>query len=126
MDDLRRLANEYSTLAKRIAQKNREVYGDREDRKRLELEMIDIMKTPEFATVRNFQHQGCTFKVDPPGSWKGSWYISKTDLHSDIVSYFQSTAQASGDGCYGFFVNRHDARATQTDWRICWTNPNGE
>lgn len=126
MDDLRRLANEYSTLAKRIAQKNREVYGDREDRKRLELEMIDIMKTPEFATVRNFQHQGCTFKVDPPGSWKGSWYISKTDLYSDIVSYFNSTAQQSPEGCYGFIVNRHDARATQTDWRICWTNPNGE
>lgn len=66
MDDLRRLAAEYSRVQMGIDLKNREVQAERERRKGIELEIVDLMKTPEFATVHNFQHQGAIFKVDPP------------------------------------------------------------
>jgi len=122
MDNLRRLASEYSRVQTLIEQKNREVQNDRETRKGLEAQIVELMKTPEFATVRNFQHQGATFKVDPPGSWKGSWYLSKADLRTDIVSYWNSTQELDPSDCFNFIVRANDQRSRVTDWRISWTH----
>lgn len=122
MDNLRRLATEYSRVQTLIEQKNREVQNDRETRKGLEAQIVELMKTPEFATVRNFQHQGATFKVDPPGSWKGSWYLSKADLRTDIVSYWNSTQELDPSDCFNFIVRANDQRSRVTDWRISWTH----
>ena len=122
MDNLRRLASEYSQVQTRIEQKNREVQNERETRKGLETQIVELMKTPEFATVRNFQHQGATFKVDPPGSWKGSWYLSKAELRTDIVSYWNSTQELDPTDCFNFIVQASDRRSRVTDWRISWTH----
>ena len=122
MDNLRRLASEYSQVQTRIEQKNREVQNERETRKGLETQIVELMKTPEFATVRNFQHQGATFKVDPPGSWKGSWYLSKAELRTDIVSYWNSTQELDPTDCFNFIVRASDQRSRVTDWRISWTH----
>ena len=122
MDNLRRLASEYSQVQTRIEQKNREVQNERETRKGLETQIVELMKTPEFATVRNFQHQGATFKVDPPGSWKSSWYLSKAELRTDIVSYWNSTQELDPTDCFNFIVQASDQRSRVTDWRISWTH----
>ena len=122
MDDLRRLAAEYSRVQMGIELKNREVQAERERRKGIELEIVDLMKTPEFATVHNFQHQGATFKVDPPGTWKSSWYLSKSELRSDIVSYWSSTTDnRNAQECFNHIVAKTEARSRDTDWRINWT-----
>lgn len=125
MDDLRRIAQQYSTLALQIDAKNKSIYNDREQRKILELQIVDIMKTPEFATVRNFQHQGCNFKIDPPGTWKGSWHLSKYNLKTDIVSYWNSGQPVTADDCFKYIVTQQDRRDANTDWRVNWTNPTG-
>jgi hypothetical protein len=125
MDDLRRLASEYSTIAKRIDTKNKDIYEDREARKECERQIIQLMKTPQFTTVRNFQHQGFTFKVDPPGTWKGSWYLSKADLQLDIVGYWNSTEQREPAGCFEYICAQNNQRARDTDWRLSWTAPTG-
>ena len=121
MDDLRRLAAEYSRVQMGLDLKNREVQAERERRKGIELEIVDLMKTPEFATVHNFQHQGAIFKVDPPGTWKSSWYLSKAELRSDIVSYWSSTDNRNAQECFNHIVAKVETRSRDTDWRINWT-----
>jgi len=125
MDELRKLAQDYSTLAMQIDAKNKSVYNDREQRKILELQIIDLMKTPEFSSVRNFQHGGFVFKVDPPGTWRDSWHLSRKDLEQDLVNYWNSTDYRSARECFEYVCTHQNLRARDTDWRLSWTHPTG-
>ena len=123
MDELRRIARLYVDLQLEIERKNKDVQIDRERREALKTSMIHIMETPEFATVRNFQLQGTTFKVDPPGTWRSSWYLPKMNLQRDIVSYWESTQHRDPEDCFRYIVSRVEARSADTDWRISVTTP---
>ena len=125
MDDLRKLAQDYSTLAIRIDANHKTAYNDREQRQSPELHIIDLMKTPEFSSVRNFQHGGFVFKVDPPGTWKDSWHLSRKDLELDLVGYWNSTDSTSAQKCFEYVCTQHNLRARDTDWRLSWTHPAG-
>jgi hypothetical protein len=118
MDELRNLATRYSAIDEEIKEGNKILNNKREQRKILELEIIDVMKSPQFATVKKFQHQSSTFVVDQPEQWHGSWYLSKADLNNDIVTYLNSHEQKDPEGLYEFIIQRESERSIKSEWRI--------
>jgi hypothetical protein len=126
MDEFRTTVARYTELDNRIRQLNKEVLPLREQRKIVELELVDILKTPAFAQTKNFQFQGSTFTAKEPGTWRGTWYLNQSDLRNDLVTFWTSGKPMSSESCFDHIVEKVRWRTRATEWQITRRVPENE
>lgn len=126
MDEFRTTVGRYTELDNRIRELNRQVLPLREQRKMVELELVDILKTPAFAQTKNFQFQGSTFTAKEPGTWRATWYLTQGDLRNDLVTFWTSGKPMFSENCFQHIVENVRSRTRATEWQIIRRVPENE
>ena len=64
MDDLKNCIRKYQRIDNELQDLNKTVYSLREDRKIVELEMVDVVKQTQFETINTFKlEDGSTIRI---------------------------------------------------------------
>lgn len=107
MSEIKVLVEKYCDLDDYIRSRNREIADLREQRKILEMELSDYMKSVEYSNIGviNSSRDGSTIKIQRPGTWSKPWHISKNDLKFHIHEYFANTRVANPDDCFNWIIN---------------------
>lgn len=102
--DLKRCIKQYRDVDNDIRILNKMVHEKRETRKIVELELVDLVKLPQFASYEKLkiEDDGSTIRIQKPESYSKPWSLSKKDLQTLLDSYFQSRTNASSKECYDF------------------------
>jgi len=108
MNDLKRCVKQYRDVDNQLRILNREVYEKRESRKIVEMEMMDLVKLPQFASVDKLKidDDGSTIKIQKPETYSKAWSLSKKELESLLGDYFGSTQTPNKQDCFNFIVNK--------------------
>jgi hypothetical protein len=108
INDLKRCVKQYRDVDDEIRVLNKNVYEKREARKMLEVEMCDIIKTPQFAQVDKLKidDDGSYIKIQKPHTYSKAWSLSKKDLDLLLADYFRDTSNPSAKECLEYIVNK--------------------
>jgi len=110
INNLRTAVGRYRTIDDQLRTLNRQVYPLREQRKITEMEIVDILRQPEYATVTklDIREDGSSIKIKKPHTWRSPWALSKSELERYITQYFASTQAPNPNDCYRFIVRTHE------------------
>ena len=108
VQNLRAAVMRYKAADDQIRELNKQVYSLREQRKITELEIVDIVKQPAYATFTklDIREDGSSIKIIKPG-WNAAWSLSKSYLRHYLTQYFQSTGAPTANGCYNYIHDVH-------------------
>lgn len=106
INDLKRCVKQYRDIDNEIRELNKEVYGKREDRKIVEMEMSDLVKLPQFSGIDKLKidDDGSTIKIGRPGTYAKAWSLSQKELESLLQKYFQETERPNASDCLQYIV----------------------
>jgi RNA binding exosome subunit len=106
INDLKRCVKQYRDVDNEIRVLNREVYSKREARKIVEMEMVDLVKLPQFASVDKLKidDDGSYIKIQKPDSYSKAWNLSKKDLDGLLKAYFTTSSNPNAEDCSKFIV----------------------
>jgi len=110
VQNLRAAVGRYRVVDDQIRNLNKQVYPLREQRKISELEIVDILRQPEYSayTKLDIREDGSSIKIKKPQTWKAPWSLSKNDMLNLIRQYFGTTQAPNADDCYNFIVRNHE------------------
>lgn len=129
MEDLRRSMRDYRRLDDAIRELNKQVNTLREERKIRELELGDILKSPEFQTfnVLKVEDDGSTIRVQRPNTWHKPWSLSKNSLQNYLDHYFETAGpRANRDDCFRFIVEQQKRDSVAEEFKLTRVVPNGD
>jgi len=128
VQNLRTAVMRYKTVDDRIRELNKEIYTLRERRKITELEIVDIIRQPEFATYEklDIREDGSSIKIKKPETWNAPWSLSKGKLNEYLGQFFQSTSPKDAASCYLFIFHAHQATLRQHTFSIERVVPEAE
>lgn len=108
----------YRTLDDRLKDLNKEVYKLREDRKIVELEMTDILKISQFATINKLEinDDKSVIKIQRPEMWSKPWSLSAKDLKYHLEAYFKTPGPHSAEGAHKFIVDKRKGELVSTEF----------
>ena len=120
VNNLRRSVLEYRDIDNRVRDLNRQIGPLREQRKIIELQIVDVLRQPEFATYQklDIREDGSSIRISRPGQWSGAWSLSKGRLNDLIGQYFASTAAPTADGCYEYCVRTQNILLRKNEFAI--------
>lgn len=121
MEDLRRSMRNYRQLDDAIRELNKQSNTLREQRKIVELELGDILKSPQFQAynVLKVEDDGSTIKVQRPNTWHKPWSLSKRDLQNYIDHYFENAgATANREDCFRFIVEQQKRDSVANEFKL--------
>ena len=118
--NLRTAVMRYKTVDDRLRELNKQVYTLRDQRKITELEIVDIIRQPEFATYEklDIREDGSSIKIKKPETWNAPWSLSKSKLDEYLKQYFQAPGLKDATSCYLFIFNAHQATLRQHTFSI--------
>ena len=104
----------YRNIDDKLKELNAQVYKLREDRKILELEMSDLLKTPNLATINKLEitDDNTVIKIQRPDMWSKPWSLSIKDLKQYLEAYLGDKAE----GCLKFIVDKRKQELVATDF----------
>ncbi len=110
----------YRNIDDKLKQLNAEVYKLREDRKILELEMSDMLKSPMFCTINKLEitDDNTVIKIQRPDMWSKPWSLSVKDLKQYLEAYLGEKAEA----CWKFIVDKRKQELVSTDFSFTRTS----
>jgi hypothetical protein len=120
VQNLRTAVMRYKTVDDRIRELNKQIYTLRDQRKITELEIVDIIRQPEFAAYEklDIREDGSSIKIKKPETWNAPWSLSKSKLQEYLGQFFQSTAPKDPASCFNFIFNAHQATLRQHTFSI--------
>ena len=117
MDDLKNCIRKYQRIDNELQDLNKTVYSLREDRKIVELEMVDVVKQTQFETINTFKlEDGSTIRIQRPQKWSKPWSMSRRDLSQYVEEYFNSTEEPSAKQCIWFITQMKERTLVSTDF----------
>ena len=117
MDDLKNCIRKYQRIDNELQDLNKTVYSLREDRKIVELEMVDVVKQTQFETINTFKlEDGSTIRIQRPQKWSKPWSMSRRDLAQYVEEYFNSTEEPSAKQCIWFITQMKERTLVSTDF----------
>lgn len=128
VQNLRNAVMRYKTVDDRLRELNKQVYTLRDQRKITELEIVDIIRQPEFATYEklDIREDGSSIKIKKPETWNAPWSLSKAKLHEYLSQFFQSAAPKDAATCFDFIRDTHQATLRQNTFSIERVVPDAE
>lgn len=108
----------YRSLDDRLKELNKETYKLREDRKIIELEMSDILKIPQFATINKLEinDDKTVIKIQRPDMWSKPWSLSAKDLKYHLEEYFKTPGPHSAASAHKFIVDKRKGELISTEF----------
>lgn len=116
----------YRELDDQIREINKTVNGLREQRKSVEFEMADLLKSPALLNVGvlKLENDNSTIRIQRPGTYVKPWSLSKRDLQNYIDHYFENAGQrANREDCFAFIVQQQKMNSVETDFKFVRTIP---
>jgi len=126
-NELKSCLNQYRSLDDQLRQLNKLTHDLREKRKIVELEMSDILKTPEMSQVGvlKLENDNSSIKIQRPGTYYKSWSLSKKDLQNYLDHYFENAGQrANRKDCFDFIVQQQKQNSVESDFKFTRNVPN--
>ena len=126
--NLRTAVLRYKTVDDRLRELNKQVYTLRDQRKITELEIVDIIRQPEFAAYEKLEirEDGSSLKIKKPQTWNSPWSLSKNKLEEYLRQYFQTAGPKDANGCHTFICNAHQTTLRQNTFSIERVVPDAE
>ena len=108
MSELLKCVRTYRSLDDKLKVLNKEVHGLREERKIAEIEMSDILKSVDYATIHKLEIKDdrTVIKIQRPDMWSKPWSLSARELKSLLESYWVTPGVHSAEGCYNYIVDK--------------------
>ena len=117
MEELKNCIRKYQRIDNELHELNKTVYSLREDRKIVELEMVDVVKQTQFETINTFKlEDGSTIRIQRPQKWSKPWSMSRRDLSQYVEEYFNSTEEPSAKQCIWFITQMKERTLVSTDF----------
>ena len=120
--ELKNCLRQYRELDDQVRNVNKLAYDLREKRKIVELQMSDILKTPQLSQVNTLklENDNSTIRILRPGAYYKPWSLSKKDLQNYIDHYFENAGQrANAKECFNFIVeNQKDNSVEMEDFKF--------
>jgi len=107
LNDLKRCVKQYRDVDNELRMLNKQVYAKREARKIVEMEMVDLVKLPQFSVVDKLKidDDGSYIRIQKPESYSKAWSLSKRELDELHKAYFASTVNPTAEGCTAYVVD---------------------
>ncbi len=123
MEELKQVISKYKAIDDRLKEVNNIVYDLREKRKIVELEMIDYLKSDQFANINKLvvSSDNSVIKIDRNPT--KPWYLSKSNLKELMQEYFMNTTQPTAEGCYTYVVSKQIESLKSTEFAFTRTIP---
>jgi hypothetical protein len=102
VNDLKRCIKQYREVDDDIRIMNKMLWEKRETRKIVELELIDIVKLPQFSSYEKLkiEDDGSTIKIQKPNTYSKPWSLSKKELQNVLVDYFSKNQNPNATDCF--------------------------
>jgi hypothetical protein len=106
INDLKRCVKQYRDVDNELRVLNKTVYEKREARRIVEMEMIDIIKLPQFSVVDKLKidDDGSHIQILRPDTYSKAWSLSKKELVELNKAYFASTTNPTAEGCTEYVI----------------------
>lgn len=117
----------YRELDDQLRELNKIVYDLRERRKIKELELADILKSPQLSQINalKLENDSSTIKIQRPGTYSKPWSLSKRDLQNYIDHYFENVGpNANREDCFAFIVQRQKEDSVSNEFKLTRIIPN--
>ena len=118
-NDLKRCVKQYRDIDNELRQLNKQVYERRESRRMVEIEMMDLVKLPEFSNLDKLRigDDESIIKIDKPGTWNKAWTLSKKDLKEHLTTFMaQSTGPSDVDQIFNWIVSEQAKKLVSTEY----------
>jgi predicted nuclease with TOPRIM domain len=108
----------YRTLDNRLKTLNQETQKLREDRKIIEMDMSDLLKTPEFATISKLEinDDNSYIKIQRPDMWSKPWSLSAKDLKTHLENFWRTNEPKTAETCYAYIVDKRKNDLVSTEF----------
>ncbi len=108
----------YRTLDNRLKTLNQETQKLREDRKIIEMDMTDLLKTTEFATISKLEinDDNSYIKIQRPDMWSKPWSLSAKDLKTHLENFWRTSLPKTGESCYAYIVDKRKNELVSTEF----------
>ena len=121
MDKLKECIAKYHDVDEALQTLNKQVHAKREDRKKIEAELTEIVKLPQFESVSKLKlEDGSTIKIERPGGQK-AWSLSKKDLKEHLDYLFGSDVKSS-EQLYERIVKKQQEKLVSQDYNFSRTS----
>lgn len=125
MNDLKSCIKQYREIDDEIRDLNKQVYEKRDARKVVELEIADIIKDPQFSTIKKIklEEDGSTISFKRPNEWVKPWSLSQKDLKDLVTQYFTTVVNPIPDELVKFIIDRKKQTLVATEFSFTRTVP---
>ena len=116
--ELIKCVRKYRDLDNRLKTLNAETYKLREERKIVELEMSDVLRSPNFATISRLEinDDDTAIKIQRPSMWTKAWSLSIKELTKQLEDYFKEEGPKSAAACVKFIVEKRKVDLVSTEF----------
>lgn len=116
MEELKITLEKYKIVDDQLDDVNTAAKSLRDQKKGIELELMDILKDPQFQNVNKLalSSDGSVIKVNR--SVVKPWHISKGDLAELLETYFNVTKHPNSESCYNFIINQQSEKLKSEDF----------
>lgn len=117
-NELVQCVRKYRILDDKLKELNKDVYKLREDRKILEMEMSDLLKVPQFATINKLEinDDKSVIKIQRPDMWSKPWSLSAKELKNLLEEYFKTVGPYNAEGAHAFIVDRRKSDLVSSEF----------
>ena len=108
----------YRSLDDKLKELNKEVYKLREDRKIIELEMSDLLKVTQFATINKLEinDDKSVIKIQRPDMWSKPWSLPSKDLKMYLEEYFKMQGIHTAEGAHAYIVDKRKSELVSSEF----------
>uniref|UniRef100_A0A6C0JYE4 Uncharacterized protein n=1 Tax=viral metagenome TaxID=1070528 RepID=A0A6C0JYE4_9ZZZZ len=94
MEGLKNCVKQYRDIDNVIRELNKEVYSKRDERKTIEKQLAEFMKLPQLQGIDTLKidEDGSSIRIHRPETYAKPWSLSKKDLESLVLQYFQDNS----------------------------------
>jgi hypothetical protein len=125
MNDLKNCIKQYREIDDEIRDLNKQVYEKRDARKTVEQEIADIIRDPQFNSIKKIklEDDGSTISFKRPNEWVKPWSLSQKELKELATQYFTVNGQLSADGLVKFIIESRKQSLVATEFSFTRTVP---
>lgn len=116
--ELIKCVRKYRALDDELKELNSKTYKLREDRKIVELEMSDILKSTNYATIHKLEikDDNSVIKIQRPDMWSKPWSLSVKDLKMYLDEYWAKPGPKNADDCLKYIVDERKKNLVATEF----------
>lgn len=118
MEELKVVLEKYKIVSDQLNDLNTSATSLRQQRKGIELELMDILKDPQFSNVNKLalSSDGSIIKIDR--NVTKPWSMPKGDLYKLLETYFNSTSKPNFEECINFIMKTQTEKLKSTDFEF--------